>query len=802
MNWKKIIKWVLVLSLTIFGVVIISSFILLSVYRNDIRESITETIRKDFGLELKLDPAQFSLFSTWPQVSIRFKNVSVTSGLYRGPKEPFLQAGNIYLSFSLRKLLFQQVISVKQISISNAKIKLKINADSTRNFEFLQPRKDSIKQESNFSFEIEKVNLKNVSFSLVNNLKPQNFEVNIKEIKVKLRKHDGDLFADLKGQVKIGGLAFKRRKGPFFKNANAFLDLKLSYFKESKMLTVHPPSTANLNGEVYQINCQLNQNTKRLYILAGSKEAYLHRVAPLLNDKIKKVLSNFHVEQPLVASALIGIALGEKQDPILVIDAFTENNTMSIGESKVHYTNLSLTGKVYSITRDLKYGKEEEGLIQFSPVKGNIMGLPFTASVSLRGLQNSKLNVYAGVLIDSEKLELDIVKKLHMKGNCIAQIKYSGPADKLNKKEFLSPEMSLDANLRFNNFYFQPRNSSNYFKLNGSTVLRGQDLSIKGLKVNTNGGELFLNGLVGNFTSYILGVNNTMRARLDLHSKFFDLSPYFGERKGPEKPKSVPNTNSGKKSNENKTDKLDIQLKFTADQMLAKGLRAHKTLIMAQYINQDLRLNEVQLSTCGGSLKARGTLKKMKYLDTELEIQNVDVSSFMAQMNNFGQQAIRSDQLEGRLNLQATFFAELDDQKKLQESSMLGTVKLKLSDGRLMHFEPLKRISNYVFRNRDFSDITFTEINEKFYLKGQAMKIEEMEVASSVLNMFVSGVYNFTGNSVINVLVPWSNLKHRDKDYVAKASGASAEDTKGIKLNFSGPPKNMKMGVGYRKVEF
>lgn len=788
--------------LTLIGLLLITAFVLLRIYRNDIRKGITENIKRDLGLELQMEPAQFSLFSTWPQFSIRFRNVSVTSGIYKGPKESFLEAGNIYVSINMRKLLFSKELSIKQISINNAKIKLKVNADSSRNFEFIKPKPDTTSGESSFTFDLEKVTLKNVSFSFINNLKPQNFEVTVKEIKIKLRKYGGDLFADLKGQLKMGGLAFKRRKGPFFKNANASLDLKLSYFTKDKILTVLPPSQANINGEVYRVNAQLNQNQKRLYILAASDNAYLHRVAPLLNDKIKKILANFHVEQPLTASALIGIPLGEKQDPILVIRASTENNNLSIGESKVRYTQLSLTGKIYSITQDLKYGKEEEGLIQFSPVKGNIMGLPFTASVSLRGLQNSKLKVTAGVLIDSDKLEFDIVKKLHMKGNCLAQINYAGPAEKLNKKEFLGPEMSLRANLRFNDFYFQPRNSTNFFRLNGSTFLNGQDLSIKGLKVKTNGGELLLRGQVGNFTSYILGLNNYMRARLDLNSKQFDLSPYFGERKGPEKPKALSGKSNGKKQEEGRADNLDIQLKLTAEQLQAKGLKAYKALVLAEYHHQDLSLNDVQLSTCGGTFKAKGALKKMKYLSAEVDIRDVNVSTFLAQMNNFGQQAIRSDQLEGRLNLKGDFYAELDEHKKMMEPSMNGNVKLQLRDGRLMHFEPLKNISNYVFRNRDFTDITFTEINEKFYLKGQAMKIEEMEVASSVLNMFVSGVYNFTGNSVINVLVPWNNFKHRDKDYVAKSSGVSAEDTKGIKLNFSGPPKKMKMGVGYKKVEF
>jgi len=208
------------------------------------------------------------------------------------------------------------------------------------------------------------------------------------------------------------------------------------------------------------------------------------------------------------------------------------------------------------------------------------------------------------------------------------------------------------------------------------------------------------------------------------------------------------------------------------------------------------------MNLCDGQLKAEGKLSNMKNLISEIQINNMNVSSLFEQMNNFGQESIRAEHLAGTLNLKGKFNANLNEHKQIIGSSMSGEIALVLLNGRLMNFEPLQNISKYVFRNRDFKDINFTEINEKFYLKGQAMKIEEMELASDVMNLFVSGVFHFKENSTINILVPWSNLKHRGKDYEAKSTGQLASDAKGIKLNFSGPSKKMKMGVGYKKVNF
>ena len=129
---------------------------------------------------------------------------------------------------------------------------------------------------------------------------------------------------------------------------------------------------------------------------------------------------------------------------------------------------------------------------------------------------------------------------------------------------------------------------------------------------------------------------------------------------------------------------------------------------------------------------------------------------------------------------------------------MNGEIKLKLENGHLLNYQPLQNISDYIFRNRDFKDISFSEINQTCKVKGFEMQISEMEIASNVLNLFVSGTYNFKENSNINILIPWSNLKKRGKNYIPKSSGQTAENSKGLKLNYSGHPKKLKLSLGHK----
>ena len=126
---------------------------------------------------------------------------------------------------------------------------------------------------------------------------------------------------------------------------------------------------------------------------------------------------------------------------------------------------------------------------------------------------------------------------------------------------------------------------------------------------------------------------------------------------------------------------------------------------------------------------------------------------------------------------------------------------MKLNEGHLLNYEPIQNLSNFLFRNRDLNDIVFTELNEKFKVRGYDMEIEELEIGSNVLNLYVvNGIYSVKGNSSINILVPWSNLKRRGKNYIPKNTGESAENIKGVKLNIFGENKKMKISFGHKEI--
>ena len=799
---KLVLK--IALGVVIFiSLLFVTGVVLLNSYEKEIKKSISDHANQNYGLEIKINDIRFSIFSTWPHISIQLKDVELNSTLTKGPREPFLKAGSIYLSFNLRKLLNKQ-LSVKQVSIQNATVFLRKRKDGSKNFEFKEQPKDSLKTEGKFKMDVQKISIKNTSFTFINEEKTQRLNFKFVNNTIRLNDFQEGVKAQISGKMEIGGLIFKSRKGAFFKNCKAELELHAVYLKGNKTLCVTPPSKVRLNNDYYNAGLLLDIQTKSLYILVNSTSAELAKVARVLNPIIQQVMSNFHMEKPVKASALIGIKLNQKQDPILIINAETTGNTVFIGQSKIPYNNVSFKARIASITRSMNAGDEDNALIIFPEIKGNLYDFPFRAKVLVRGLRDSKISINANMMIEGEKIKQDISKKYKIKGSCYAQLDYSGTASKLNKKHFLDNDMLLKATLLFKNLSIQPKSSKYFFAVNGTAQLDQQVLTFKKLSLITDGGVAMLAGRTENFTNYILGNSNHIKGNLSAHVGNFNLNPYLVKKEDhlgvavKAKPKKTPASRKHRIVDDN----IDLHIALKAKSLQVKNLKARNAEILLDYRFGSLFLNSINMDLCEGKLKAKATIYDLSVLHSQIEIENVNANQLFEQMDNFGQESLKSENLSGTINLKAKFDSELDEAHNFISPTMKGEVNLRITNCHLINFEPMQNLSNYIFKNRDFKDISFSEIKETLFLKGSSLKLEEMEVASNVFNMFVNGVYRFNGSSCINILIPWNNLKRRDKDHVPKVSGETAEDTKGLKLNFSGEAKKMKLNVGNKHVDF
>jgi hypothetical protein len=163
------------------------------------------------------------------------------------------------------------------------------------------------------------------------------------------------------------------------------------------------------------------------------------------------------------------------------------------------------------------------------------------------------------------------------------------------------------------------------------------------------------------------------------------------------------------------------------------------------------------LSFSDGTMTIKGSTKamegemildgEMKFdatptLQAKLSCNQVSAYEFFRQAENFGQEVLVADNIEGKLDARLymeVFFDEegnfLPDQLKV-----LGGIGLK--DGRLRGFKMLEDFSTFV-NIRDLQEIRFTNLENFFEIRNSKLYLPVMFIQSNALNMTISGEHTF-----------------------------------------------------------
>jgi hypothetical protein len=792
----KFVKRTLIGLLLLLSLVAGIVFIALTFYKKELTKALIDELRVKHGLTLLVEDVNVSFKNNWPHVSAQLVNVSISSNRNEKTMTPFLRAGELAVSFNLVKLLNKQFI-VKYVSLKDVNLNLIKFADGTKNFEITQS-KDSTQIKSAFDLNIDKVTFKNVKFQFVNEARGQKIGLDFSEYVIRLKNYVEGLAINMKGDVFIRGLLFNPNAGEFLTKTKVTVNFDGAYFENDKQVCVHPPSFVLIDENRYSVSSIIDlSDFKRLFLVIERKGVKSGQVANYLTPKIKQVLSNFKMKHPLDVKFLMVARLGVKEEPVIIADIVGKECDLRIGNSKIHFSNLNFKCRVLSLHQNRKRGDMDHAKLVFNSIKGKIYDFPFTAELSVFDLPKACIDLKASIVLDGKSIKRESLKNVRIKGTGLASIQYSGSARNLNKENFLNDSMNLNAYLVFTNLAYKKWDSDLEFILNGKAKLDRQNLHFENLGVKTAFGDLKLKGKSENFLKYIIGLTNVCKARINARSERIDLNPLFtGNQKKKKSKSSKGNSDLWSGSI------FDIDLNLNTSQLLFRKIATKKAEINLNYKNELISISQFHLHACEGEINVRGTLKNLSKIQSIVTIKNVDATQLFEQFENFGQEAVKSENIKGKIFLEGNFSAELDQEKNFKGESVASDISVKVKEGHLINFEPLQNISNFVLKQKDFKDVSFSELNETLMIRGFEIKINELEIASSVLNLYVvNGLYGIKANSNINMLIPWSNLKRLGSNSIPKISGQSAENTKGLKLNYSGPPNKMKLSFGHKEQE-
>lgn len=813
----KVVKWILVCLLAAVFLSMTAIFLLLTFYKKELSAKLIDELNLRYGVVLKVNEVRVSFIDNWPHASVDFQEVSIRSALAPTSSPDLIHAKSLAFAFDLRQLRKGQVV-VRHIALHDAVIALERDRRGDANFIF--KKNDTIAVEHSSAdgeedgeqairFEVRKINLKNCAFRYQNQVRQQDINLTIKHQDMQVQQCQEGYVARVKSHVEVQDVIFNLRRGSFVQQQTVQIEAKVIWNKDLQTFFALPGSFAEIDKEKYPFWLLFeNQGDRRLSFSVQLKNANYNKVAGLMTPGINNVMQNFKLKKNLSAKLLLVTNPDKRQEPAFILDFEGKDQALTIGNSKIPYSHVNFRGRILSLDSTRSKGDVQNATVMIYPLNGYLYSFPFSGRIKVTNLSDPQIAFGGKLEIKAEDVDFKVARDFALKGKVIANISYTGPAAKLNTHEFLDKPMKLRARLLFKDLSYREFNRPFPYILNGVALLNNRDMQFDSLRLKTVAGNAVLKGKAFDFMAYLLGRSNGFKADVAARSELLDLNPIFAEKKSQELTKALTKTKVVPKSTEKTSqEKLNEgglnHFEFNV-QLFARKLLIRK--VVCEYANADLfykdnflNIKTLAVNACEGKMIAHGALYDFTRLKADVILANVNVTKLFEQFENFGQKAIRSENLKGLLNCDAKLGTDLDKNFEVIPSTLTSDVRLRLRDGHLINFEPLQNLSNLVFRNRDFNDISFSEINENFHFEGYRMSIEELEVASSVFNFYVvDALYNFKGISNFNLLVPWSNLKKRNRNFIPRNSGESSGSAKGLKLNYRGPAGNMRISFGHQ----
>ncbi len=774
----------------LFFLLYIFAAIYVSANKKKITSEVVSLLKTKINGDIVIKDVDISLFAHFPKIGLAFKDVLITDSLYSQHGQPLLKAGQLNVRVSTYNLLMKNQ-ALTGLAIKDAQIVLYTDSTgySNKNILIKRGNKSSTNSDKN---QFEKIQLKNVRLIIDDRKKKKLHDFNIQDLNVKSNDDDEDLLFKISSHINIGQLGFNLRKGPYLRNTPMKGDFTLRIqnnhllFDSINIKLDNKPF--NLSG-----NFDLGSDNPQFALRLHTKNIEYEKIRAFVPAKIAKSLGIVQLSKALDASASISGPLNAG-DPLVIIDWATQNT--SLATPFFDFEEASFTGSFTNeVTKGLERNDSNSNIVAHN-FEAKWRGLPVKiTSLEIRNLDDPVLTTDLHSSFPLKELN-NIVQSSSLEmqsGNADIFLQYKGPIERNEKTNSL-----LNGYINFDDgkIMYNPRNVL-LSNVKGKMSFRESDLFVENLQCNVlntliqmNGAGKQLLSLINTSPNQAIIDWNIFTPSLNLNSFLFLLKQKQAIKSSHKQNKNTIAGVADKIDNLLEESILNVSLKANTvlyNKFSASNLLADITLLQDRYI-----FNNASMNHAGGTVQMNGNLVQQKgntnMANINANFNNVDVSSVFDAFENFAQDGITSKNIDGKLSAKVKGQMLITDAGKVMPETLSSDIDFSLKNGSLKNFEPIKKIQDFIFKKRDFDNIQFAELKNKFVVHNREVTINRMEIQSSVLSLFVEGIYSMRGNTDISIQVPLKNLKKRKEDY--KPENIGVDGKTGSSIYLRGRPGN------------
>jgi hypothetical protein len=764
----KTFKILIVSLITIYLI----AYIYVVANKKKIIAQVTEQISKKINGNVKIGDADISILKSFPKISVLINDVSITDTMFAQHQHPFFSAKEVFANLNIWKLI-QKKPPLTGLRIQSGSIYLYTDTSGYTNTYMLKSKKDPEggPKRTSGDINLKNIQLRDFRITLDDRKKEKLHDFMVHDLYVKLEDNAETLVMSTDADILVNSLAFNLPRGTFLKGASFTGDFKLKYGKESQLLSFDSINV-KLAGQKYNMSGSFDLGDKnpgfslRLHV----RDAVYSDIKMLLPKRIDSSLSIVTLNKPLDADAQLNGPLhgGEPYIYAKWNVKKTHLTTPFLDFDDATFTGFYMNEMVPGLPRN-----DPNSMLSISNFTATWHTLPVTSQkIEIINLAVPVLTADLRSNFPLKSLN-DVIHTNSLDfaaGDASVVLAYKGPMQyNTNTNSF------LNGNIAFENGIINYTSKNVQLKdVFGLLVFNNSNVNVQDLRATVLGNKVVMNGSAKNLLTLVNTAPNRVVIDWNIFSPSLNLGVFTFLLN---KRNKVERTNSSSKTAlANMSAKIDdvLELSKVALKMQAGNLVYKK--LAAQHFNADITmqqdryiLNNVSMNTAGGKITMSGQLvtesnnNHRATLNASLE--NVDVKKIFYAFDNFGQDGITSESLAGQLTAKVNAGLALNNTGAVVPASARGTVDFSLKNGELNNYEPIRKIQSFIFKKRNFDNIRFAELKDRFEINGGEIKMNRMEIQSSVISLFVEGTYKRGSGSDISIQIPLSNLKKRNEDY-------------------------------------
>ena len=297
-------------------------------------------------------------------------------------------------------------------------------------------------------------------------------------------------------------------------------------------------------------------------------------------------------------------------------------------------------------------------------------------------------------------------------------------------------------------------------------------------------------GHIPGFWPWLAGDNPKLEVNGSLETDRLDLAPFFVSNETQESSGNSGNIFS---------DAIELDLSLKIGQLIYRRFDAREVNGTAAFRRGDLNITGLAMRTMGGFVNLRGTFKQEKqgYICRGIyNGDNIRISDLFYAFEDFGQTDLTHKHLEGNAGFAGEFIAPFSRDLKLREKELYAFADLEIEGGVLRNYAPLQSLSGFV-KMEELKEIRFNNLKNQIEISNASIKIPEMLISNSALNIQISGVHTFDNHMNYNFRILVADLLAAKYGWRKNNADGRYEDNgkKGMSVyvRMEGFPDNLKI---------